>query len=178
MLSLCVFIDWSNHVLLPLSHLFAAANKSLSTHGIPCSLPGTVVQGVVKNSFHDTLWKSKQRFDFVFIRVQSSFTESQSHKFSSRCFSSPLFPLPPIFSLTYIFLQGLRGKLRLIYVSRCAVSPIGNVCVMASLRVLSRLMRIQRSRRPAWTLCRQAPAGSPKPPFNPCRVVTSIGSAH
>lgn len=35
------------------------------------------------------------------------------------------------------------GKLRLIYGSRCVVSPIGNVCVMASIREPSKQMRIQ-----------------------------------
>lgn len=55
------------------------------------------------------------------------------------------------------------GKLRLIYGSRCVVIPIGNVCVMASIWALSKQMRIQRSRRPVWTLCRQAPAGNVQP---------------
>ncbi len=68
-----------------------------------------------------------------------------------------------------IYSCGDCEKLRLIYSSRCVVSPIGNVCVIAALRVLSKQMRIQHSWRPVWTLCRQAPAGSAKPPFNPCR---------
>ena len=70
------------------------------------------------------------------------------------------------------------GKLRLIYGSRCAVSPIGDVCVMASIWALSKQMRIQRSWQPEWTLCRQAPAGSTEPPFNPCRFVSSVGFSH
>lgn len=78
----------------------------------------------------------------------------------------------------HIFLWGIVGRLGLIYVSRCVVSPIGNVCVMASLRALSKQMRIRRSRRPVRALCRQAPAGSPDPPFNPCRCVASIESPY
>lgn len=80
-------------------------------------------------------------------------------------FFLPLVPSPS--SPWHVFLQGLSEKLGLIYVSRCAVSPIGNVCVMASLRGLSRRMRIGRSRWPVQTLCRQASAGNPEPSFNP-----------
>lgn len=70
-------------------------------------------------------------------------------------------PVPLISHHPY-YPAGIAMKLRLICVSLRAVGPTGNVCVMASLRALSKRMRIRR-RRP----CRQAPAGNPEPPFNP-----------
>lgn len=72
-----------------------------------------------------------------------------------------LSPVPLISRQPY-FPAGIAMKLGLICVSLRGVGPTGDVCVMASLRALSKQMRIQR-RRP----CRQAPAGSPEPPFNP-----------
>lgn len=120
--------------------------------------------------FTGNWWCSRLFFFFFFFYRISNFTTLLLGVFHTLylLLSSPW----------HIFLQGLREKLRLIYGSRCVVIPIGNVCVMASLLALSEQMRIQRSRRPVWTLCRQAPAGSAKPPFNPCRFVTSIGSSH
>lgn len=110
-------------------------------------------------------WKFSGRW-FTSIKKHSLYCQHLSFY----TFFSPSFILPPVpfpSSPWHVFLQGLSEKLGLIYVSGCAVSPIGNVCVMASLRALSRRMRIGRSRWPAQTLCRQAPAGKPEPSFNP-----------
>lgn len=110
MLSLCVFIVWSNYVLLPLSHLFAAANKSFSTHGIPCSLPGTVVQGVMKTPLMIHCQKAGNALILCLFGC-SRLSLNLNRTSFPLCFSSPLFPPTPTHLLPDIYIPaGIEGK--------------------------------------------------------------------
>lgn len=84
-------------------------------------------------SSHDTA------ASYTIYLMRSSYSGSALYKFASTCV------LHRLFSPRHISYRDCV-KLRLIYTSCCVVSPIGNVCVMASIRELSKRMRIRRQR--------------------------------